>query len=54
MEEFAGVLFVSGEQQVDFRASRQQRDAQDQTKIYSSFNNLPPLNLNKCLCQQAS
>lgn len=42
LEEFAGVTFSSGEQRVDFRASRQNKDGQDRANIYEWFNDHPP------------
>ncbi len=42
LEEFAGVVFVGGEQHVDFRLSRQQRDSRDRAKIREWFNDHAP------------
>lgn len=39
VEDFSGVVFSSGEQHVDFRASRKNRDEQDRRKISEWFNN---------------
>lgn len=42
LEEFSGVKFSSGEQHVDFRASRQDKDEKDRATIYKWFNDHPP------------
>ncbi|CAK1580968.1 unnamed protein product [Parnassius mnemosyne] len=42
LEEFAEVVFASGEQHVDFRQSRQQRDSRDRAKIREWFSEHPP------------
>ncbi|GBO13778.1 hypothetical protein AVEN_34892-1 [Araneus ventricosus] len=42
IEEFAGKVFSSGEQHIDFRVSRRKSDEQDTFKIYEWFVNHPP------------
>lgn len=42
LEEFSGVKFSSGEQHVDFRASRQDKDEKDIATMYKWFNDHPP------------
>lgn len=42
LEEFAGVHFTTGEQHVDYRATRQRRDNDDRNKIFSWFSQHPP------------
>lgn len=42
LEEFAEVVFATGEQHVDFRVSRQTRDSRDRAKIHEWFNDHPP------------
>ncbi|GBN55615.1 hypothetical protein AVEN_194337-1 [Araneus ventricosus] len=42
VEEFAGTVFSSGEQHIDFRVPRRKRDEQDRFKIYEWFVNHPP------------